>query len=326
MEDFYFAGGLPAVLKMMESLLHMDIPTVNGETLEQNIINAKVHNEEVIRPINNPIAPDGGTTVLKGNLAPNGAVIKHSAADPSLLKHSGPAIVFDNYRELSERIDDPDLPVTKESVLVLRNAGPVGAPGMPEWGMLPIPKKLLKQGVRDMVRVSDARMSGTSYGTCVLHVTPESAIGGPLATIKEGDIITIDGGSGKIMKGLVPTVQPEISGYFSTIMKWADEFRKLKVRTNAETEADSKTAREFGAEGIGLCRTEHMFFDEERILSVRQMILSKSKEDRNSALDKLLPHQKEDFKKILKDELSLINKKYNRKINLSSSPKSFSQC
>ena len=192
MEDFYFAGGLPAVLKMMESLLHMDLPTVNGETLEQNIINAKVHNEEVIRPINNPIAPDGGTTVLKGNLAPNGAVIKHSAADPSLLKHSGPAIVFDNYRELSERIDDPDLPVTKESVLVLRNAGPVGAPGMPEWGMLPIPKKLLKQGVRDMVRVSDARMSGTSYGTCVLHVTPESAIGGPLATIKEGDIIDLD--------------------------------------------------------------------------------------------------------------------------------------
>ena len=192
MEDFYFAGGLPAVLKMMESILHMDLPTVNGETLEQNIINAKVHNEEVIRPINNPIAPDGGTTVLRGNLAPNGAVIKHSAADPSLLKHSGPAIVFDNYRELSERIDDPDLPVTKESVLVLRNAGPVGAPGMPEWGMLPIPKKLLKQGVRDMVRVSDARMSGTSYGTCVLHVTPESAIGGPLATIKEGDMIDLD--------------------------------------------------------------------------------------------------------------------------------------
>ena len=192
MEDFYFAGGLSAVLKMMESILHMDLPTVNGETLEQNIINAKVHNEEVIRPISNPIAPDGGTTVLKGNLAPNGAVIKHSAADPSLLKHSGPAIVFDNYRELSERIDDPDLPVTKESVLVLRNAGPVGAPGMPEWGMLPIPKKLLKQGVRDMVRVSDARMSGTSYGTCVLHVTPESAIGGPLATIKEGDMIDLD--------------------------------------------------------------------------------------------------------------------------------------
>ena len=192
MEDFYFAGGLSAVLKMMESILHMDLPTVNGKTLEQNMINAKVHNEEVIRPINNPIAPDGGTTVLKGNLAPNGAVIKHSAADPSLLKHSGPAIVFDNYRELSERIDDPDLPVTKESVLVLRNAGPVGAPGMPEWGMLPIPKKLLKEGVRDMVRVSDARMSGTSYGTCVLHVTPESAIGGPLAAIKEGDMIDLD--------------------------------------------------------------------------------------------------------------------------------------
>ena len=192
MEDFYFAGGLPAVLKRMESILHMDLPTVNGKTLAENVVNSQVHNNEVIRTIDDPIAPDGGTTVLGGNLAPNGAVIKHSAADPSLLKHSGPAIVFDNYKELSERIDDPDLPVTKDSVLVLRNAGPIGAPGMPEWGMLPIPKKLLKEGVRDMVRVSDARMSGTSYGTCVLHVAPESAAGGPLAAVQDGDIITLD--------------------------------------------------------------------------------------------------------------------------------------
>ena len=192
MEDFYFAGGLPAVLKRMESILHMDLPTVNGKTLAENVVNSQVHNNEVIRTIEDPIAPDGGTTVLRGNLAPNGAVIKHSAADPSLLKHSGPAIVFDNYKELSERIDDPDLPVTKDSVLVLKNAGPIGAPGMPEWGMLPIPKKLLKEGVRDMVRVSDARMSGTSYGTCVLHVAPESAAGGPLAAVQDGDIITLD--------------------------------------------------------------------------------------------------------------------------------------
>ena len=192
MEDFYFAGGLTAVLKTMQPILHMDHPTVNGMTLEQNVMNSKVHNNEVIRPLDDPISKDGGTTVLGGNLAPNGAVIKHSAADPALLKHSGPAIVFDNYRELSEKIDDPNLPVTKDSVLVLRNAGPVGAPGMPEWGMLPIPKKLLKEGVRDMVRVSDARMSGTSYGTCVLHVTPESAVGGPLAVVEDGDVISLD--------------------------------------------------------------------------------------------------------------------------------------
>ena len=192
MEDFYFAGGLTAVLKTMQPILHMDHPTVNGMTLGQNVMNAQVHNNEVIRPLDDPISKDGGTTVLGGNLAPNGAVIKHSAADSALLKHSGPAIVFDNYRELSEKIDDPNLPVTKDSVLVLRNAGPVGAPGMPEWGMLPIPKKLLKEGVRDMVRVSDARMSGTSYGTCVLHVTPESAVGGPLAIVEDGDVISLD--------------------------------------------------------------------------------------------------------------------------------------
>ena len=192
MEDFYFAGGLTAVLKRMESILHMDLPTVNGKSLAENVINSEVHNDEVIRTIDDPIAADGGTTVLGGNLAPNGAVIKHSAADPSLLNHSGPAVVFNDYKELSERIDDPELPVTKDSVLVLRNAGPIGAPGMPEWGMLPIPKKLLKEGVRDMVRISDARMSGTSYGTCVLHVAPESAAGGPLAAVQDGDMITLD--------------------------------------------------------------------------------------------------------------------------------------
>ncbi len=192
MEDFYFAGGLSAVLKRMEAILHMDVPTVNGKTIRENVKGAKVFNDEVIRTLKDPVSADGGTAVLRGNLAPNGAVIKHSAATPSLLQHTGPAIVFDSYKDLSERIDDPELPVTEDSVLVLRNAGPVGAPGMPEWGMLPIPKKLLEKGVRDMVRVSDARMSGTSYGTCVLHVAPESSAGGPLGAVRDGDLITLD--------------------------------------------------------------------------------------------------------------------------------------
>ncbi|MGY8688483.1 MAG: dihydroxy-acid dehydratase, partial [Verrucomicrobiales bacterium] len=139
-----------------------------------------------------PVSTAGGTAVLRGNLAPNGAVIKQTAADPAFWQHTGPAVVFADYNDLAARLDDPDLPVTKDSVLVLQNAGPKGAPGMPEWGMLPIPKKLLEQGVRDMVRVSDARMSGTSYGTCVLHVSPESAVGGPLALLQDGDEITLD--------------------------------------------------------------------------------------------------------------------------------------
>ena len=192
MDDFYAAGGLCALLNQMGDLLHLDVPTINGNTLGENIEDRQVFNEQVIRNRDHPLAENGGTAVLRGNLAPDGAVIKHSAATPDLLQHTGPAVVFEDYNDLAERIDDPDLEVCAESVLVLRNAGPIGAPGMPEWGMLPIPKKLLKKGVRDMVRISDARMSGTSYGTCVLHVTPESAAGGPLAAVRSGDAITLD--------------------------------------------------------------------------------------------------------------------------------------
>ena len=192
MEDFYYAGGLAAMLEGMRAMLDVDQLTCTGKTLGENIAGAKIHNADVIRTPDNPMQPEGGLIVLRGNLAPDGAVIKASAADPKLLRHAGRAMVFDDYNDMAARIDDPALDVDTDSVLVLRNAGPLGGPGMPEWGMLPIPKKLLKQGVRDMVRISDARMSGTSYGTCVLHVAPESWIGGPLALVKTGDIIELD--------------------------------------------------------------------------------------------------------------------------------------
>jgi dihydroxy-acid dehydratase len=192
MEDFYYAGGLRGLLRRLGDRLHLECRSVNGRTLGENVEDAVVSNDEVIVPCERPIGPEGGLAVLRGNLAPGGAVIKHTAADRRLLQHAGPAVVFRDYNDMEARIDDPSLPVTPESVLVLRNAGPLGGPGMPEWGMLPIPKKLLAQGVRDMVRVSDARMSGTSYGACVLHVAPESFIGGPLALVEEGDIIELD--------------------------------------------------------------------------------------------------------------------------------------
>ena len=192
MEDFYFAGGIRALLGELSSKLDLDCRTVNGQTLGENIAGAKPYNADVIRPLDNPVAGFGGLVVLSGNLAPNGAVIKPSAADPKLLAHTGPAVVFDDYNDMAARIDDPALDVTADSVLILRNSGPQGGPGMPEWGMLPIPKKLLQQGVRDMVRMSDARMSGTSYGTCVLHISPESYIGGPLALVRTGDMIELN--------------------------------------------------------------------------------------------------------------------------------------
>ncbi len=192
MEDFYYAGGLSAMLEGMRKLLDVDELTCTGKTLGENIAGSKIYIEDVIRTPDNPMQPEGGLIVLRGNLAPDGAVIKSTAADPKLLKHAGRAMVFDDYNDMAARIDSPDLDVDADSVLILRNAGPLGGPGMPEWGMLPIPKKLLKQGVRDMVRISDARMSGTSYGTCVLHVSPESWIGGPLALVKSGDIVELD--------------------------------------------------------------------------------------------------------------------------------------
>lgn len=192
MEDLYYAGGLRAVLDRLRDLLHTGCLTVTGRTLGEEIAGALVFNDEVIARRDRPIGPEGGVAVLRGNLAPDGAVIKHTAAERRLLQHAGPAVVFSNYNDLAARIDDPSLPVTADSVLVLQDAGPLGGPGMPEWGMLPIPKKLLQQGVRDMVRISDARMSGTSYGACVLHIAPESFVGGPLAFVREGDIIELD--------------------------------------------------------------------------------------------------------------------------------------
>ncbi len=192
MEDFYFAGGLRALLAQLPDLLHGETFTVNSHTLAENLAGAEIYNPEVIRTRETALSPEGGTAILRGNLCPRGAVIKHAAMEPRFLCHSGPAVVFENYDDLAARIDDPALAVTADSVIVLQNAGPVGAPGMPEWGMLPIPKKLLEQGVRDMLRISDARMSGTSYGACVLHIAPESAIGGPLALVHDGDHITLD--------------------------------------------------------------------------------------------------------------------------------------
>ncbi|HHQ4691602.1 TPA: L-arabinonate dehydratase [Aeromonas veronii] len=201
MEEFFFAGGLMAQLKKVESFLHLDAIGVTNRPVVQWIANATCYDDNVIRSLDNPVVPLSrgcALTVLRGNLCPNGAVMKSSAAKPELRHHKGPAIVFDSHQELSDRIDDPALEVTKESVIILRNAGPVGAPGMPEWGNLPIPKKLLQQGVTDMVRISDARMSGTHYGTCILHVAPEAAIGGPLALVRTGDLIELDIANGRL--------------------------------------------------------------------------------------------------------------------------------
>jgi dihydroxy-acid dehydratase len=192
MEDFFYAGGLRGLLAELGDLIDGSQMTVNGQTIGDNIKGAEIFNDDVIRRRSNPLVERDGLAVLTGNLAPSGAVIKPAAMEQHLLKHRGPAIVFKDYNDMAARIDDPELPVTAESVIVLQHAGPVGAPGMPEWGQLPIPQKLLKEGVRDMVRISDARMSGTSYGACVLHVAPESFVGGPLALVKDGDIIELD--------------------------------------------------------------------------------------------------------------------------------------
>jgi dihydroxy-acid dehydratase len=192
MEDLYYAGGIPAILKELLPLLHGDALTVTGRTMAENVANAEVYNRDIIRPLSEPLKQEGGLTILRGNLAPDGAVIKHAAATPALLQHRGRAVVFKSIQDLKERVNDPNLDVKPDDVLVLQNAGPVGGPGMPEVGNLPVPEKLLKQGIRDMVRISDGRMSGTAYGTIVLHVAPESAIGGPLALVQDGDEIELD--------------------------------------------------------------------------------------------------------------------------------------
>jgi dihydroxy-acid dehydratase len=192
MEEFHIAGGTLALMNRLRDLLDLDARTVSGTSLGEGIAEAKVYDDDVIRPLDKPIAASGGTAILYGNIAPHGCVIKPPAAEARLLQHTGPALVFDHYDAMSAAVNDPDLDCTADTVLILRNAGPIGGPGMPEWGMLPLPKKLLQQGVRDMVRISDARMSGTSYGACILHVSPEAAVGGPLAAVRNGDLVTVD--------------------------------------------------------------------------------------------------------------------------------------
>jgi L-arabonate dehydrase len=192
MEDLFHAGGIPAVMNRIQDLLDGDCETVNGKTIAQNISSAHPLNDTVIRSREGALSPEGGIAVLYGNLAPNGAVIKHTTASPGLMQHRGRAFVFETRDQMLAQIDSDDLPVDHETVLVMRNCGPKGAPGFPEWGHIPMPRKLLNEGVTDMVRISDARMSGTSYGTVVLHVAPESAIGGPLALVQTGDEILLD--------------------------------------------------------------------------------------------------------------------------------------
>jgi dihydroxyacid dehydratase/phosphogluconate dehydratase len=192
MEDFFYAGGLRGMLKRIDAYLDGGAKTVNGKTIGENIAKAIVYNDDIIRTVDNPIYHSGALVVLRGNLAPDGCVMKVSAMDNRFLQHTGPALVFDDYLAMKAAVNDENLDVTADHVMILRNAGPRGGPGMPEWGMLPVPIKLVKQGVRDMLRISDARMSGTSYGACVLHVAPESYIGGPLGLVQTGDMITIN--------------------------------------------------------------------------------------------------------------------------------------
>jgi dihydroxy-acid dehydratase len=192
MEDFYYAGGLRALMAEMKHLLDLDCMTITGKTLGANIEGAKVHLRDVIHPLSDPVSGEGATAVLTGNIAPGGCVMKPSAAPKKFLRHRGKVIAFESYDEMAREVERDDLDVTEDHILVLKNAGPKGGPGMPEWGMLPIPKKLVKQGVRDMVRISDARMSGTSYGACILHVAPEAYVGGPFALVQTGDDIEID--------------------------------------------------------------------------------------------------------------------------------------
>ena len=192
MEDFFHAGGLPALLRNISSLLHRDCVTVNGKTLGANIEKAQTWNEDVIRPVDRALSSEGGIAILRGNLCPDGAVIKQSAASPELLKHRGKAYVFEDHEDMESQVDQDYLPIDRNSILVMKNGGPKGAPGFPEWGWIPMPRWLLKQGINDVVRISDSRMSGTSFGTVVLHMAPESAIGGPLSLVQTGDEIELD--------------------------------------------------------------------------------------------------------------------------------------
>lgn len=214
MEDMFYAGGLPVVMKELLPLLHGKAITVNGKSVAENVAAAECFNRAVIRTLQDPLQPEGGTVVLKGNLTPHGAVLKQTAASPHLLRHKGRAVVFESYEDLWARVDDPALDVDENCVLVMKNGGPKGGPGMPEWGDMPLPKKLLEAGVKDMVRLSDARMSGTAYGTVALHVSPESAVGGPLAVVQNGDQIELDV-HGRRLELLVPDaeIKQRLSGW-----------------------------------------------------------------------------------------------------------------
>jgi len=192
MEDFFYAGGLRALMAELREKLDLSCLTVTGKTVAESIAGAEVYKRDIIRPLSDPVSSEGATAVLTGNLAPRGCVMKPSAAEPRLQKHRGKVIAFEDYNEMAREVEREDLDVSPDHILVLKNAGPKGGPGMPEWGMLPIPRKLVKQGVRDMLRISDARMSGTSYGACILHVAPESFVGGPLAFVHTGDEIEVD--------------------------------------------------------------------------------------------------------------------------------------
>jgi dihydroxy-acid dehydratase len=225
MEDLFEAGGIPAVLRELLPLLHGDALTVTGRTIAENIADAAIVDRDVIRPLHDPLQAEGGLAILRGNLAPDGAVIKHAAASPHLLRHRGRTVVFRDMADLRARIDSPALDVSEDDILVLQNVGPIGGPGMPEVGNFPIPAKLLRQGVRDMIRISDARMSGTAFGTIVLHVAPESAVGGPLGLVRDGDTIELDVANrrlnleveeaelGRRRSGWVPPVSPFTRGY-----------------------------------------------------------------------------------------------------------------
>lgn len=228
MEDLFAAGGIPAVMNELLPLLHGDCLTVNGRTIAENVMGARCDDRAVIREFGNPLHAEGGTAILYGNLAPLGAVIKPTAASAHLLQHRGRAVVFENHEEMLATINGEDLPVDASSVLVMKNGGPIGAPGFPEWGQIPMPAKLIKQGVKDVVRVSDARMSGTSFGTVVLHVAPESAVGGPLAVVRTGDEVVLDTANRRIdLAAPAEEIERRLGGFVAPTPHYSRGYGKL---------------------------------------------------------------------------------------------------
>ena len=232
MEDFYYAGGVPVVIKRLleKKLLEENALTVNGKSIGENNKDAKCWNNEVIKEFDNPLTKNGGIKILKGNIAPNGAIIKPSAASPELMKHTGKAVVFESVEEFHEKIDDPNLEVDENSILVLKNCGPKGYPGMAEVGNMRLPQKLLKKGVRDMIRISDARMSGTAYGTVILHTAPEAAVKGPLAAVQNGDLIEIDVNKGSMNLNVdEETIKNRLNNYNPILPEISGGYQKMYI-------------------------------------------------------------------------------------------------